>query len=224
MHCPRFWMTSSLFLLFFFNLHAQAQCSLQSDSCVTNASGSGDIPGDQTGTGSTIVTVYMASGSTDLILDVAVADTAELGQFFCEGGLLQPGVCRWPNLGQGNHTVTVSYTGRNYTTSAQSEMITFNVYGFETHEAPQAVNFNVTPASPPYEPPAQNPDAPCPGCGKGGSPINFANGRVAQALDFVGITNAVGCPVLRGVCEGREPDCRPRVILILKNLGPAIPK
>jgi hypothetical protein len=29
--------------------------------------------------------------------------------------------------------------------------------------------------------------------------------RVAQAFDLVGITNTEGCPVLRVLCEGREP-------------------
>lgn len=47
---------------------------------------------------------------------------------------------------------------------------------------------------------------------------------MAQALDFVSTINAVGCPVLRALCEGREPGCRPRVILILNNLGHVIRK
>src|SRR6266567_3803643 len=29
--------------------------------------------------------------------------------------------------------------------------------------------------------------------------------RVAQAFDLAGMTNTSGCPVLRAVCEGREP-------------------
>ena len=32
-----------------------------------------------------------------------------------------------------------------------------------------------------------------------------AEWRVAQAFDLAGITNTMGCPVLRAFCEGREP-------------------
>ena len=112
-----------------------------------------------------------------LILDAAVADTATLDKFYCDGGgIVIAGGCRWLGYGAGDYTVTVSYTGRNYTSSSQGAQITFNISGYEQYETPYPVNFNVTPAPAPSQTPDQNPDASCPGPGCGGAPINFANG------------------------------------------------
>jgi len=48
---------------------------------------------------------------------------------------------------------------------------------------------------------------------------NAYNGRrVAQPLDLVGITSTEGCPVLRVLCEGREPERRDPKSILLRAL------
>ena len=87
-----------------------AACAVQGDSCVTSATASGDIIGDQAHLGRTTVTVYL--NSPGLALYVAVADTATLDKFYCDGGgIVEQAGCYWPNMPSGSQTVTVSYTG-----------------------------------------------------------------------------------------------------------------
>lgn len=161
----------SLILLFAGSL-ASAQCGVT--ACLTNFSISpGTIVGDNSEFATGAVQLYVPPQNNPPVglgIQIQVTPNSLSGsEFNCVGGQGYGMGCWWP-VTEGTNYLYFNFNASNYSASTVTSGFTVSF------DVTLTAYYNVTPTQSPQEPPSSDPDGPCPGCGSGGSPINFLNG------------------------------------------------